>query len=197
MCHLYLTGSYIRNFGDRTKKYRKYIGLFLSAAILAAAGVLSGIIPSFLHNYIWQYSSIVTLTGSAALFEIFLSFDIRTSGLSNIAVRFSGFTFGVYLIHDNPFIRRILWNDWIPRLFSMGQPGSGCVFYQVISAVILVTCECIVLEEIRRILFRILRIDRCINLLSDVLQKTLYMKLSIAKPDFWGNIQNIFWIFTI
>lgn len=61
----------------------------------------------------YMYNSPTILLASIALFIFFLNLKINSDKIKNLIQYIAPSTFGVYLIHEHPFIRSQLWNHWI------------------------------------------------------------------------------------
>ena len=83
----------------------------------------------------------------------------------------SGCTFGVYLIHDNPFVRRILWK----RIFNIGELyGSSLFPLHAIAIVISVFAFCALIEFLRQKTIATVMgnaLDRCIFKVQNLFAK--------------------------
>lgn len=113
---LYSIGAYIKLYGLVEKFTAKhYYGIWIGAMFVT---YLSGIaftvvglkIPTFAHHALHFYTqqSVITVVGAVAMFMAFLKTNLGYKKWINII---SSATFGVYLIHDNTYIRPLLWND--------------------------------------------------------------------------------------
>lgn len=93
----------------------------------------------------------------ATLFFILIkNVELKDSRLVRSIVAIAPYTFGVYLLHDNPYVRRLLWfQDFDETLFC-----NEAYFLPVITAYSLVIFAVgIVVDKVRTELFRLLRID--------------------------------------
>ena len=95
---LYLIGAYIRKF--QTAKIAKWKSVCVYV-------VLSGItmVFSLYFENAWNYNSIFVLGGAVALFEFFISLNIKYNPLINTL---ASFTFSVYLINVNGLFNKYL-----------------------------------------------------------------------------------------
>lgn len=69
----------------------------------------------------------------------------------------SGTTFGVYLIHDNPFLRPVIWQIFAPENVDGNLFRLILLLIGIVMGIFLVCCA---VEVLRRFLFRIIGIDR-------------------------------------
>ena len=94
------------------------------------------------------------------------------SKLSDSIVNFGGKVFGVYLFHDNPLIRTLLWNQ-IGKLFIYGE--WGFVLNLPIS-LLLIFLIGLFIETIRKKIFNCLKIDTGIKYLSNYFTTKLQLE---------------------
>ena len=89
----------------------------------------------------------VCLVWSLLLFVAFANARIPTSRLVN---GLAAGTLGVYLIHDNNYVRPLLWNDWL-QVGRHAQRDTFVLF--VLVAVALVWVACTLADGLRRLAF--------------------------------------------
>ena len=58
----------------------------------------------------YKYNSVLVLAASLLLFLLFLNIQIKGKYVNKLICFISLLTFGVYLFHDNPHLRSVLWN---------------------------------------------------------------------------------------
>lgn len=81
------------------------------------------------------YHSPFVIGSSVCLFLFFLSSPEKLSGIT----RWSPYVFGVYLIHENIYVRTLLWEKWFP-LQEWVQSSFVNVFLIFLDAVIFICC---------------------------------------------------------
>lgn len=64
------------------------------------------------YSLFYQYNSVLVLAAALLLFIAFLNLEIRPGRLQRLILAAAPLSFGVYLLHDNPNWRGILW-EWI------------------------------------------------------------------------------------
>lgn len=113
---LYCVAGYVKKHGNESGKTAKYFFLgwgmftaltYLSSAIITVLGVNSPQI-ALKFDYFYEKNSILTFLSSLCLFVAFTKLKMKPKRWINII---ASATFGVYLIHDHPFVRSFLWND--------------------------------------------------------------------------------------
>lgn len=156
---LYATIGYaISRFSKILQQQKRtiYILTLISGAILALqvpiVHVWNRLLPHFPIDglYIWVGSSIIVMVFSAGLFYIFSRFNFRIHFVNYLA----GLVFGVYLIHDNAFIRQWLWRDTLIGSESVATSAPAFFLYSVnvIAAVFFIS---LALEAVRQATARI------------------------------------------
>lgn len=121
MVCMYLLGGYFGRYGCRLfeKRYRSVL-LYLSASLATAAIAFAarslyinrGLLPDLtLNNYFYTYNHIFCVLASVGLFGSFQGVHITGKRLSAFICRVSACTMGVYLIHEQLYMR-YLWPEW-------------------------------------------------------------------------------------
>lgn len=114
---LYLIGGYIRNFVEINSMKKKNITIVMVATvfILLASiiifnylGIRYGI-EKFASNA--RYFSDMNMLPVVVIAICMLLLSLNNNWHSKIINKISSTTFGIYLIHDNPILRSIIWND--------------------------------------------------------------------------------------
>lgn len=111
---MYNIGYYIRNFTTKSKKRLKFYSRCLILSVIVLLISISfldyiGIKYVFFSDrafFLWTPNSILLLIMSCSLFMIFGYIKIINRYINYVA----SFTFGVYLFHDNDYIRILLLN---------------------------------------------------------------------------------------
>lgn len=110
---LYSLAGYIRLFGLHTS-WNRYFGILAIAfsALTYARGVAFPILAErwpFFSKYalnIYEMNKLPVFLASVCLFMVFANWTLPCNPWINLI---SSATFGVYLIHDNGFVRHLLW----------------------------------------------------------------------------------------
>lgn len=113
--YLYSLGGYIRLYIDSIKRTKFYLfGSIVSIVITYSTSILLYLIgikvKIFSKHILYFYSmqTIFILSISIFVFLLFLTMNIKQNLTIN---KIASATFGVYLIHDNGFVRSWLWLD--------------------------------------------------------------------------------------
>lgn len=167
---LYILAAYIRIYPN---KQTEKVGL--NFALFGACIVLDGILLGVFQKFGWQLSFLYMETKQerclikanhiliilAAIF-IFLAFkNIKIGNIKSINLIASA-TFGVYLIHDNAFVRPWLWKEFLD---TQSYADSRLFIFYAIAVVLAIYISCTVLELLRKFL-----IEKPISKLYDIIE---------------------------
>lgn len=101
---------------------------------------LLGIAQYFIPLY-----SFVGMIWSLAWFAFFTNIQFYSRAVSFVA----GSVFGIYMIHENDFLRPVLWTVWKPNSGYVNDPYAHFAM-----KVVLIFVGCLLVDIVRRILFR-------------------------------------------
>lgn len=95
--------------------------LFFSKVIIDCIG--SAFLPSFLKYSEWFFknNSIFALAASVGTFILFLNIKVKKALISKVSLTFGSAAFGVYVIHNHPYLRDLLWDKWIMPYRFLGN----------------------------------------------------------------------------
>lgn len=150
----YLIGAYLRKRGISGGKIIYIFGFALTNCINGIVQYLSdtaiaegkaGIVNEILIlGSSCLINSVFLIIEATCLFELFLRFDITSEKIAIIGRS----VFGIYLLHDSPFTRSIIWHDIvkIENLYSMK-------IYPILASltIICVFLVCCLFERIRNL----------------------------------------------
>lgn len=111
----YLIGAFMKKYGIElinNKKRKFFVFVTIPAILILSTVVLNQIGISYSNILFYRNSPLIILL-SIGLIELFLEFKINNSMFNIITPHI----LSVYLIHDNPIIRKYLWN-YIIDLFG-------------------------------------------------------------------------------
>ena len=94
---------------------------------------------AFLEVNMWSINHILCYFISITTFIIFKNLKIKESKMINLV---SSTTLGVYLLHDNNFIRELLWNKWLDVPYHF-QRGDFWLFSIISILVVFIICSAI------------------------------------------------------
>lgn len=149
---LYLVGAYLRNYPDNIFSKAKTRKILLAASIAffpLSVAIMNGLTHTsgyFNNHYTYFYSemSLNTIIAAAALVITFINLNIKQSRFINTA---ASCTFGVYLIHDNPYFREYLWSSLIKANEKIY--ASSLIVY-MIACVVLIFTVCAIIDLLRQ-----------------------------------------------
>lgn len=175
--YLYLIIGYIHKYQNKFTDSIKVSLLFLIIGIIIS-GVFLGIgsiywndnqlIPVYVINSLSSNSFFVVWI-SLGLILVFKNIPSFTSRIINIV---AGGTFVVYLIHDNQFIRGILWG----KINNSQYQSSSNFLIHSLEISLLTLVICIVIELVRQIFF-----NRLFGIIEEKLGDLLDRKLGNKK----------------
>lgn len=149
---LYIIAGYLRKYSIETKKSKKYLLTYVFCSVINVISLficrqfnIILIEPSFLYNYY----SITVLFAAINLFLCFKNLEINNLFLNKLITFVAPTTFGIYLIHENPNFRMLLWNIF---RFTLNKNLIYTCLIIIIVPVTLFIIFCII-DKIRIIIF--------------------------------------------
>ncbi len=119
--YLYLVGAYLRLYPPRRETSWVRWGLLTLAAAaitsllvelmetLFRLGGVTAVSPYLLYDL----NAFPTVIASVLFFRMILALPPLPRRLGDLSLRLGGLVFGVYLLHDNFFVRHMMWTEWI------------------------------------------------------------------------------------
>lgn len=156
---LYIIAAYIRKYINESRWHVWSIRIYILCAfilvliwaiIVSLASRLGIELPNDITGYYYSYNSVPVLLGSLALFQYFRGISINGSFAKKLIVFFAPLTFGVYLIHDNFFMRDIVWS-YLQQIYEPSLFLIPLVFFYVIVVFLI----CSIIDYCRSLLFSI------------------------------------------
>lgn len=150
-CMYYLVGAYLRVYPDNylaTRKIRNGIAgisvfllLFSSTAIRLMNENFTYLISetSFTNAF-----SVLSFGSAVGLFSIAAYHKPWANSVVN---KVASCTFGVYLLHDNPFMRKLIWLKWID---NAAWYDSGFLMLRILVSALIVFVACLPVELLRQ-----------------------------------------------
>lgn len=174
----YLIGGYLRKHAIKVNK-KQYVLLIFVIAILLGSVLIFDVLETkyniFVVNstYLFRRKSPFAIVLSAILINIFANKKQYTNKLLNTI---SMCTFGIYLLHDNDFVRKILWTSVIK---VKNYASSKYLLIHIIVSVIIVFVSCMIIEWLR-----INTVEKCTNKILNKHQENINNKVE----QFYENI---------
>lgn len=151
---LYIIGHALSRFKLKISKFKCVIGIVLNCAIMFASKiVLAYIVEKAQMNagssLLYNYNMITQLINATLLLFFFNGIKIKRRGIKLISF-VSASTFGIYLLHEHPNMRRIIWNEQLKNLLI----ESNAVAFIILSLAIPIALFliCLLVDIIRRLL---------------------------------------------
>lgn len=156
---LYLSGAFLRRTncceGERrekseVKKTKEVLLYFASIVVLCLSRFVSSLLLQKLHlvsglpDKLLAYNSPLVYFSAIACFIMFAKMKIQSAMTARIAT----LTFGIYLIHDNPYLRGVLYRVF--RVSAWGDAGTSCLIAALLVGSMSVFCLCAALEYLRQ-----------------------------------------------
>lgn len=151
---LYIMAAYVRLYPEREwlKRFGKMRYFLASYGLIFLTvlffDLLEYLIPEFSLDmeYFGGQNKITTFICAFAMFIAFLNLEVKQNKwINRVAVT----TFGVYLLHDNTFISRSLWTEWLDTDQWIRSPG---LLFHLIGASVCIFCVCAFLDYARSML---------------------------------------------
>ena len=156
---LYLIGAYVRKYNLQLFKRNgfnllAYFLISLASACVKLMAIVASTKISMLaegQNLFYHYDSITVLSASVFLFVFFSRLNVGSPKVGRVIGFVAPSVFSVYIIHENFLWRERLWNGLL-RAEAMKE--SPLFILHLIGCVALVFVACILIDQIRRYLFK-------------------------------------------
>ena len=189
---LYLMGGYMRfycNINNKTvKSWGKKI-LLISLVMIYASILLIDIVGNIMNFnkgifYYTGYQSILALFMAVGLFLVFKNIKISDSRIINMV---ASSVFGIYLIHDNPIISKIVWLELLNNeVFYYGSTSKLIIHFTI--SVVSVFVICCLID-----ILRLYIIDKPLmgnfSKFVDILERILKQKFNNTIYKFLKNME--------
>lgn len=162
MIVLYLTGGYIRRFGLKMGKKPSFIGFVICVLITGLVRTPLGMISQkiigsdVLAGLFFRYNSVTVFIGAVLLFNV-LRQQERIK-IERPVLKLAPLSFAVYLIHDNPNVREVLWEALpLKAVMKMGIIPTLAALIAVITIIFLTGC---LIERLRLLVHGIFHVEK-------------------------------------
>lgn len=172
--YLYLVAGYIRLYYK--ERFNKNIYLFGAILITIIVAIIRFISIKYLGKEMTRlitFNNIFAFIGTICIFIFFKNIKIQNRVCNKIIGIISPLTFGVYLIHENPYINNGIWN----LLHTYRFANSQYLILHFTISIILVFTICSIIEYIRIKMFAIIE--------NVSLIKKVYEKIDKINEKFW------------
>ena len=159
---LYLVAAFIRKYNIRYNN-RKLLLCYLVSILLMLLSLI--VIGSLTHSFLGAereqdlmlcFNSIFSFVASISTFIFFLNINIHSIKLSCAINSISMLVLGVYMFHENPFFRPILWGFLKPARFLHQDFGIVLtLLYSFLLCIAIMLIGCMI-EKVRLSLYSVL-----------------------------------------
>lgn len=164
--NLYLIASYLRKYPVVVpSKWLRFIYIGSSFLLALSALIMFHKFDFKKSIHFYSYNSILVLASSVSLFLLFLKPKKINKKVEKGISFLSSSTFAVYILHENYFLRDLIWNKWlsIPLPFTIGK---GTLF--LIGSCLLIFISGILIDKIvgkfiHKIVIPIPKLDQIFN----------------------------------
>lgn len=173
--YLYMVAGYIRlHYNRKTNKKLCILISLITPFIIVTIRVLSMKYLKVSMDRFLDFSNILNFISTICLFLYFREIKMKNTSVNKIIGKISPLMFGIYLIHDNMYIKPYIWRKGL-GVYSYATSDNLVIHF--ILSVILVFCVCAIIEYIRIKIFDLLKHTK-------ISQKT-DEKLDSLNEKFW------------
>ena len=185
---IYFIGAFIKkyNFNFMKKNISRLKYIFLIIIVMSVLMIMLEVLSireSIFNDVIYYFNNInspFVLLLTILIFTIFKNININNNKIIN---KVASTTFGIYLLHENVFLRNIIWRQLIqgskyinsPLLIINAILGVSSVF--IIAIIIDIIIEKIIINNIMKLITKIVK---------KIKQKKLYIRLESKIIKFYS-----------
>lgn len=134
---------------------------------------------TFSYDLLYGDNSIIITLSAIALFMFFLTMDIKNRFLIKFIEKVAPFVFGVYLIHEWPFLRDYLWTDiFSPKSYA----NSILLFPYILYVVTAIFTAGLAMEYVRSRIFHFIESSLIFSRICGWLSSRKY--IALMESDF-------------
>lgn len=141
---MYMLGGYVRQYGMQSVLFqnkRPWKNIFCACILLMAVGTVFAVTGHW-GSY-WRIMNLIEPFMALSCFMIALLHKPFSSPVIN---SMAASVLGIYLIHDNPLVRKFIWTEWYPNLDMIGSDGFPLFMAGKVALVFLV---CLGIDQLR------------------------------------------------
>ena len=171
---LYIFGAYFKMYPVQISKKKCFALYFGSIFFAWFAKLMSHVLLKIIFSkdaeldLFIDYTSIFIISSGVALLLLFSQIKIEIKFLQKIIITASSLSFSVYLIHEHPFIRSLVINN---RFSLLANSSAYILPLQVLFYALCIFLSCLLIDIVRYMVFKILRINRIPKLLQNKINK--------------------------
>lgn len=153
---LYIIAAYFKKVDIKFKNNNTCLKLYISICLINFCTYLAfDRVGMVFYDRLYWYNSITVLLSSIFLFLFFKGLSIKNKKLSMIIKKITPLMLGVYLVHENIFIRKVLYS----KIFNLGLYANlnALLLFPIITILTLIIfSSCCIIDYARLRLFRYL-----------------------------------------
>ncbi|MBR6165047.1 MAG: acyltransferase [Clostridia bacterium] len=164
---LYFIGAYLRLHYIHSKPKVLFVIIPCLATVLAEYVMIKLCIMfgyGDQHRFLFFNNNPLFLFASICLFLVFLDIRIQNSICIRLINLLASCSFGVYLIHDNPCLRPVLWKTINPSQFH--DKNLFIMIVCILGTVVGIYIACAIIDYIRQLVFRAIRINNLFEIIE-------------------------------
>ena len=170
---LYIIGHALKRFKIKIPKLVCVFGIILNCAMIFASKIVLAYIVEKLQmnvgsSLLYNYNMITQLANAVLLLFLFKEIKIKKIGAKIISF-VSASTFGIYLLHEHPDIRSVIWNEQLKNLLL---ESNGITYIALSVAIpIAIFVICLLIDVVRRLLGKALAKIKLVQKFNEALVK--------------------------
>lgn len=182
LIYIYMLGAYIRIYEDNNQNKKQIIFKLLLLLIITFLLNLIVRISTYkifgqikLDDWFTSYVSPLMILISAYLLILFKKIKkLKSKCLTKIILKISMSTFSVYIIHAQP----IIYENILPKIIhSLLNNNSYLLVISILVIIFFIYFICFLIDQIKKLIFKLLKIDFFQNYIGDKLDKKIYMNI--------------------
>lgn len=158
MLYYYIIGSYIKKYNQDFKRIEK-LSFILSITFYLLMSISIIFLQKLNYSDTHYYTHIGSIFNFISAVSLFIWFSLRDLTYSKLINNISSICFSIYLFHDNPIVRKILWQG----IFKINNCNNVLLLIDTgFKSVIFIFFITFIIETFRKMLFK------CISTLLNV-----------------------------
>lgn len=147
----------------------------MAFGLLAVICVTRSLINERLNymDYWGKYNGPLTVLMAVFLFVWFKNLRIKENGLVCFVVRLAPYSLGVYLIHEHPLVRGILWRS----VSGLWSDNAVLLIPSILLSGVFVYLLCTIMDWLRERLFSLLAVNRSVEKITFPVVEKIIRKL--------------------
>lgn len=180
LAYLYLVGGVVHKYDIKIKFFEKHkIFYLLTYFALSIISLCVSLITKGVYgkHAVLYYTNIFNLINSVLLLMYFANLSLKPNKVINYL---SATSFGVYLLHEQPFIRS---NFIYKRFVAIAEANSFLIYLSIIMFAMLIYLLCSALEFLRQKLFKFLRINKAVNKIDSICNERFNKNIQVSGAE--------------